>query len=741
MAVKNGKEPALKRLSRLIAELGSLSKTEKLELFTERLERIRSGRDEPEIKPLELYLDVVESIRDNSKDGEVYGSLLEKAIGLYDELFVLGEETPDLEEKAMIYRALVVEDAILAKGLYDSLLFSSFHDKENYIVLVREIMPKKYAHDIFLKIRKHALDVREFLLDDIAYLMHLIRVAERLSVTGTIGGEAVLEEELLKLRRTNGLYDIDPLRLAQAEKNVSEAAAIVECGREMLQLLERRSGNVEKLAEEAENRAQEARRLTEVFLEGKTKNAKAELEAAVKEYKESQKKTVFMEKELFLKQVFSDAESDLNRYRSEAKVILATAAAELNGLRREADQVIRRVENAAADDEKVRTILERSRNDEELMALIERLNSLKGKVPEAELRKTEPAAVQKAGAQEEGTEEPAVVREETAGEKPAASSYGSGVKTLRPIPAVNPLLDWNVPFQDRFALVMKEKERRMERGELFHAMFDDVITAVMENVNPYLIGPSGCGKTFMVKQVGELLGLDCTDIGYINEEYDILGYVTAGGTYNESNFYRLYKYGGIVFCDELDNGNSKATVKLNSFLTNQKNSYYHFPGGERVERHPNFRVIAAGNTDGSGADTNYSTREKIEESVLQRMIPIYMDYDNRVEEQILKDYPDWFEFGCAFRKATDEWEKACGIPAQGIFTTRDAYRIRQYLENSSFSNEKIMNYEFVQTKEAEYLGFLQEKLSGFISESSGAYALYRLFVKLAEAIREKGKRV
>ncbi|MBR3526067.1 MAG: AAA family ATPase, partial [Lachnospiraceae bacterium] len=346
----------------------------------------------------------------------------------------------------------------------------------------------------------------------------------------------------------------------------------------------------------------------------------------------------------------------------------------------------------------------------------------------------------------EGIEAPAAVREadaleESAPEKAAVSSYGSGVKMLRPIPAVNPLLDWNVPFQDRFALVMKEKERRMERGELFHAMFDDVITAVMENVNPYLIGPSGCGKTFMVKQVGELLGLDCTDIGYINEEYDILGYVTAGGTYNESNFYRLYKYGGIVFCDELDNGNSKATVKLNSFLTNQKNSYYHFPGGERVERHPNFRVIAAGNTDGSGADTNYSTREKIEESVLQRMIPIYMDYDNRVEEQILKDYPDWFEFGCAFRKATDEWEKACGIPAQGIFTTRDAYRIRQYLENSSFSNEKIMNYEFVQTKEAEYLGFLQEKLSGFISESSGAYALYRLFVKLAEAIREKGKRV
>ncbi len=729
MAVNNGKESASRRLSRLISELRALTLSEKLDLFIGRMERIKSGREEPEIKPLELFLDVVESIRDSSKDTGIYESLLEKAVELYDELFVLGEETPELEEKAAVYRTIVVEEAFLAKGLYDRVLFSSFHDKENYIALVREIMPMKYAHDIFLKIRKHAMDAREFLLDDIAYMMHLIRVAERLAVTGTVGGDAVLEEELLKLKRSSGLYDIDPLRLAQAEKNVSEAAAIVDCGREMLKLLERKCGSVEKLAEETEKRAQEARRLTEAFLESAAKNAKEELAASVKEYEENQKKTVFLEKEIFLKQMFSDAESDMNRYRSETKGIMATAAAELDGLKRDADRVIRSVENAAVEDEKIKRVLDRSRDDKELLALIERLQSLKGKLPEVQAPKVSEKELPSSGAEGSTEQMPA-----------AAASVPGGVTILRSIPAVNPLLDTNIPFKDRFALVMKEKERRMKQGELFHRMFDDVITAVMENVNPYLIGPSGCGKTFMVKQIGGLLDLDCTDIGYINEEFDILGYVTAAGNYCESNFYRLYKYGGIVFCDELDNGNSKATVKLNSFLTNQRNSYYHFPGGERVERHPNFRVIAAGNTDGSGADTNYSTREKIEESVLQRMIPIYVDYDNRVEEQILKEYPAWFEFGCAFRQATDEWEKVCGIPAQGIFTTRDAYRIRQYLENSSFPEEKIMNYEFVQTKETEYLGFLEEKLPAFIPEDSGAQELYRLFAGQAELIRKKGKR-
>ena len=190
-------------------------------------------------------------------------------------------------------------------------------------------------------------------------------------------------------------------------------------------------------------------------------------------------------------------------------------------------------------------------------------------------------------------------------------------------------------------------------------------------------------------------------------------------------------------CDELDNGNSKATVKLNSFLSNQTDSYYHFPGGEKVMRHANFRVIAAGNTDGNGADINYSTREKIEESVQQRMIPIYMGYDNRVEKAILSAYPDWFEFGCAFRAATDEWEQSSGIPAQGIFTTRDAFRIKQYLENGSFTKEKIMNYEFVQTKEAEYLGFLKSAIAKRMNNKSGAYDLYVLFADLVGKIRKR----
>ena len=241
-----------------------------------------------------------------------------------------------------------------------------------------------------------------------------------------------------------------------------------------------------------------------------------------------------------------------------------------------------------------------------------------------------------------------------------------------------------------------------------------------------LLGPSGCGKTFMVKQIASILNMDFVDIGYINEEYDILGFQTATGAYSTPNFYRCYKYGKIAFCDELDNGNSRATVKLNSFLSNNKDASYNFPNGENVKRHNNFRIIAAGNTAGNGADANYNTREKIEESVQQRFMPVYVGYDNYVEGKILADYPEWYEFIVLFRDGTDNWGSMNDTAAAGIITTRDTAKIKRYLDNKSFDMGKILDYEFIQTKDMEYLAFLVSHMKGKLTEYPKATKIFAL---------------
>ncbi len=606
--------------------------------------------------------------------------------------------------------------------------------KMQYLTLVKLISERNSAVSIFSAIKIHALEARQFLVDDSAYLAYLLKLVRIMSESSPDSYEAVLNNEISKLQRCSGLYDIDPVRLAQVEKNVHSAATTVEKGKSTLESLERKAHEMERIAQEVEDRVNNTVRNTESLLDNKVKSAGEKLDNSLKEYEASQKRAAFLEKELFMKELFSEAESEMTKYRSLAKTLTSTTAAELASLGRNADDMILRLKNASVVNSELLDASKRVREDEELLNRIEKLSLLN----DVMIQKLKTETEKPSDNDSHPSEEISANDDTAARDIPLFRTNTK--KDLRPIPAVNPLLDRNVPFKKRFELAMKEKSLRIERGELFHEMFDDVLTAVMEEVNPYLIGPSGCGKTYMVRQIGEILNVELFDIGYINEEYDILGYVTAMGDYSESNFYRLYKYGGIAFCDELDNGNSKATVKLNSFLSNNRKAGYCFPGGEYVEKHPNFRVIAAGNTDGSGADVNYSTRERIEESVQQRMIPIYIDYDNRVEKEILKDYTDWFEFACAFRASTDQWEASSGIPAQGIFTTRDAYRIKMYLDNGSFTPQKIMDYEFVQTKEPEYLGFLKDTVGKRLKKESGAYGIYQLFASEADRIRKNGKK-
>ncbi|MCR4585983.1 MAG: AAA family ATPase [Lachnospiraceae bacterium] len=693
------------------------------------LERMKSGKEEPKIRPLALYLDVIEILREETLLTNTFPSLVSHAEMIYDSMFVYGENTPDFDELAEIYKKIAGRDGIMMKGFFDPYLFASFTDKSQYFTLVKLISERNGAFAIFTAIKAHAPEARQFVVDDTAYLAYLLKLVRRLAETTSDRYDAVIKEEADILARCNGLYDIDPVRLAQVEKNVHSAELIIENGKSTLDALERRIRDMERIAAEVEGRVENTVRSGESLMDKKAAGAAEKLDAVLREYEESQKRSIQLEKEIFMKELFSEAESEMTKYKSMAKTLTATTSAELAALGKNADGMINRLKAASASEAELKAAAGRALKDKELLDRLEKLTLLN----DVMIGRMEAAAGSGAGASEEAAAEKTV-------EIRSVPVYGTGIKKSdRPIALVCPLLDRNVPFKKRFELAMQEKKRRAKAGELFHEMFDDVLTAVMEEVNPYLIGPSGCGKTYMIGQIGEILNVPLLDIGYINEEYDILGYVTATGEYSESNFYRLYKYGGIAFCDELDNGNSKATVKLNSFLSNRQKAGYCFPGGEYVEKHPNFRVIAAGNTDGSGADLNYSTRERIEESVQQRMIPIYVGYDNRVEKEILKDYPDWFEFACAFRRATNRWEAASDIPAQGIFTTRDAYRIKMYLDNGSFSPEKIMNYEFVQTKEPEYLGFLKEETAKSLKKDSGGYGIYLLFAKEADR-RRSGER-
>ena len=87
--------------------------------------------------------------------------------------------------------------------------------------------------------------------------------------------------------------------------------------------------------------------------------------------------------------------------------------------------------------------------------------------------------------------------------------------------------------------------------------------------------------------------------------------------------------------DELDASLPDALIILNAAISN---GYFDFPAPIGfVEANPNFRVIAAGNTWGNGADIQYVGRNQLDMASLDRFAMVRMDYSRRIEAALCPD--------------------------------------------------------------------------------------------------------
>ncbi len=123
-----------RKLSKLLEELKSdmakkPSIAEALAGIIGGLERMKSGKEEPRIKPLALYLDILEILRDETLLYNTFPALVYNAEKIYDSLFVFGENTPDFDNMAEIFKSLAGKNGMLVKGFFDPYLFASFADK------------------------------------------------------------------------------------------------------------------------------------------------------------------------------------------------------------------------------------------------------------------------------------------------------------------------------------------------------------------------------------------------------------------------------------------------------------------------------------------------------------------------------------------------------------------------------------------------------------------------------------
>lgn len=248
----------------------------------------------------------------------------------------------------------------------------------------------------------------------------------------------------------------------------------------------------------------------------------------------------------------------------------------------------------------------------------------------------------------------------------------------------------NVPVE-----VEEPKQEEVEQDkEIRHEKYNQIKTCIELNIPVYLVGEAGTGKNYTLEQIAWDCGYDFYYTNSVQQEYKLTGFIDAGGKYHETEFYKAFKNGGIFFLDEIDASIPEVLVLLNAAIANK---YFEFPNG-RIYAHDKFRVVAAGNTVGSGADELYTGRMVLDAATLDRFVIIEFGYDKRIEMHITNNNTELVEFVEELRKQAKE---------QGIRATF-SYRCLEMVTKL----EPVMDLQDV-LKIAVFKGMTKEEINLF----------------------------
>lgn len=283
---------------------------------------------------------------------------------------------------------------------------------------------------------------------------------------------------------------------------------------------------------------------------------------------------------------------------------------------------------------------------DEYNALVPEADAMFGKVQKVYERKISEAAEQKAP---------------PAPELPQGGGLGSQLETalLKVLAeqSVDKVVEYSKPLleahiKETFGVLPQVIRVETPKGThevkgITHERFNDVLNLVNADIPVFLTGAAGTGKNVLCKQVAQALGLEFYFSNAVTQEYKISGFIDANGTFHETQFYQAFTQGGLFMLDEMDASVPEVLVMLNAAIANR---YFDFPTG-RFEAHQDFRLIAAGNTFGTGADIEYTGRYQLDAASLDRFALVEVDYSPKIEEAISMGDKELVDYIHAFRKA------------------------------------------------------------------------------------------
>lgn len=196
-----------------------------------------------------------------------------------------------------------------------------------------------------------------------------------------------------------------------------------------------------------------------------------------------------------------------------------------------------------------------------------------------------------------------------------------------------------------------------------HAQFPLLLQVMQTKMPIWLPGPAGSGKTTAAANVAKALSIAFHHTGAVDNVYQLLGFIDAGGTYHRTEFREAYENGGVFLWDEVDGSNPAALVAFNAAI---ENGHCAFPD-KVVAKHADCYFIAAANTYGQGATHEYVGRNKMDAATLDRFVMLDWQYDETLERAIAGDN-EWTSYVQKMRRAA----KSAGV--KHLITPRASIR-------------------------------------------------------------------
>ena len=198
----------------------------------------------------------------------------------------------------------------------------------------------------------------------------------------------------------------------------------------------------------------------------------------------------------------------------------------------------------------------------------------------------------------------------------------------------------------------KEEEERRKREQQRqksnrHYMTDEVVKRLKTLHKAFLVGPAGTGKsTLAMCACRELFGIEGSleevvksgkfaQISFSPDTVsaDMLGFTDVNGVFHETEIIRVFRDGGLILFDEMDDADASLLVKLNTMLANR---VIPIPG-KMVVQNPNTYIVGTANTYGKGGNSTYVGRSRLDGATLDRwkMATIDVGYDTCLEASII----------------------------------------------------------------------------------------------------------